>query len=132
MKDVAIVMDLHEFAPVGGRAAKGLHRRWFEWFAEVCQDFPDRPRPRPRDEYDKPDVAAAGGARKWNLLPRPRHQLGRRIRFGADRPRNRSSRADFAERLGIIGHTHGLADAAVFKPRRVASGRVGGSSSRRN
>ena len=36
------------------------------------EDFPDRP--RLRDECDQPDVTAAGGARKWKLLPDPRHQ----------------------------------------------------------
>ena len=36
------------------------------------EDFPDRP--RIGDECDEPDVAAAGGASKWQLLPDPRHQ----------------------------------------------------------
>jgi hypothetical protein len=29
-------MDLHEFAPVGGRAAGGCDRWRLGWFAEVC------------------------------------------------------------------------------------------------
>ena len=67
-------MDLHELSPVGRRATGGREGRWFEWFAEVCQDLPDRP--RIGDECDQPDVAAAGGARKWKLLTHPGHQLG--------------------------------------------------------
>jgi hypothetical protein len=31
LKDVAIIRDLHELAPVGGRAASGRDRRRFEW-----------------------------------------------------------------------------------------------------
>ena len=54
----AVVMRLDEFAPVGGRAASGRHRWWLEWLAEVCQDFPDRP--RLRDERNQPDVAEPG------------------------------------------------------------------------
>jgi hypothetical protein len=30
LKDVAVVVDLDELAPVGGRAARGRHRRRFE------------------------------------------------------------------------------------------------------
>jgi hypothetical protein len=51
LKDVAIVVHLHEFA------AGGRHGRRFERFTEVCQVLPDRP--RFRDERDQPDVAAA-------------------------------------------------------------------------
>jgi len=43
LKDVAIVMDLHELAPVGGRATSGRDGRRLEWFAEVCENLPDRP-----------------------------------------------------------------------------------------
>jgi len=74
LKDVAIVMDLHELAPVGGRVTSGRHRWRLERFAKMREDFPDRP--RIGDECDQPDVAAAGGARKRKLLPDPRHQLG--------------------------------------------------------
>ena len=66
-------MDLHEFAPVSGRAASGQHRRRFERFAEVCQDLPDRP--RVGDEGDEPDVTATRWARKRKLLPHPGHQF---------------------------------------------------------
>ena len=59
-------MDLHEFAPVDRRATGGRDGRWFERFAEVCQDLPDRP--WLGDERDRPDVAAAVGA----LRDRPR------------------------------------------------------------
>jgi hypothetical protein len=40
----AIVMDLHELAPVGGRATSRRHRRRCERFAKMGQDLPDRPR----------------------------------------------------------------------------------------
>ena len=70
MKDVAIVMDLHELAPVGGRATSGRHRRRFERFAKMRKDFPDRP--RLRDERDQPDVAAAVRALERKPLPHPR------------------------------------------------------------
>jgi hypothetical protein len=35
LKDVVVVMDLDEFAPVGGRPAGARDRRRFERFAEV-------------------------------------------------------------------------------------------------
>jgi hypothetical protein len=35
LKDVAVVMDLHELAPVGGRPASGRDRRRLERFAKV-------------------------------------------------------------------------------------------------
>ena len=44
LKDVAVVVHLHELAPVGGRPASGRDRRRFERFAEMCQDLPNRPR----------------------------------------------------------------------------------------
>ena len=43
MKDVAVVMGLHELAPVCGRAPRRWKRRR-ERFAEVCQNLPDWPR----------------------------------------------------------------------------------------
>ena len=46
LKDVAVVVDLDEFAPVGGRPASGRDRRRFGWFAEVREDLPNRPRLR--------------------------------------------------------------------------------------
>ena len=95
LKDCPVVMDLHELSPVGRRATGGREGRWFEWFAEVCQGLTSRGRSHPgllplanlRFEVSRllpavssaPDVAAAGGARKWKLLPHPRHQF---------RPRN--------------------------------------------
>jgi hypothetical protein len=35
-------VDLHELSPVGRRTTGGRDGRWFERFAEVCQDLPDR------------------------------------------------------------------------------------------
>ena len=44
LKDVAIVMGLHELAPVGGRAPGRRDGWWLERLAQVREDFPDRPR----------------------------------------------------------------------------------------
>ena len=44
LKDVAIVMDLHELAPVGRRAAGRRDGRWFERFTQAGENLPDRPR----------------------------------------------------------------------------------------
>ena len=77
LKDVALVVDLDELAPVGGRATSGRDGRRLEWFAEVCENLLDRP--RFRDERDQPDVTAAVRALKRKLLPHPRHEF---------RPRN--------------------------------------------
>jgi hypothetical protein len=44
LKDIAVVMDLHEPAPVGGRSASGGDWRRLERLAEVRKDLPDRPR----------------------------------------------------------------------------------------
>ena len=74
LKDIAIVMHLDKFVPVGGWASSGRDRRRFERFAEMCQDLPNRP--RLCDERDQPDVAAASRALERKLLPHPRHELG--------------------------------------------------------
>jgi len=74
LKDIAIVMHLDKFVPVGGWASSGRDRRRFERFAEMCQDLPNRP--RLCDERDQPDVATARWALERKLLPHPRHQLG--------------------------------------------------------
>ena len=42
LKDCPVVMGLHEFAPVGGRATSGRDGRRLERFAEVCENLPDR------------------------------------------------------------------------------------------
>ena len=39
MKDVAVIMDLHELAPVGRRPAGGSKGRRFERFAEMRRMF---------------------------------------------------------------------------------------------
>ena len=57
LKDVAIVMDLHELDPVSGWAPGRRDGWWLERFAQVREDFPDRP--WFRDECNEPDVAAA-------------------------------------------------------------------------
>ena len=42
-----VVVDLHELAPVGGRASGGCHRRRFEWFAQVREGLTSRGRSHP-------------------------------------------------------------------------------------
>ena len=95
LKHAAVVMDLHEFAPVGERAASGRHRWWLEWLAEVGEGLTSRGRSHPgllplanlRFEVSRllpavcsePDVTAAVRALQRKLLPHPRHQF---------RPRN--------------------------------------------
>ena len=95
LKDVAIVMDLHELAPGGGRATSGRDGRWLEWFAEVCENLTSRGRshlgllPLANLRFDvgrllpavcsEPNVTAAVRALKRKLLPHPRHEF---------RPRN--------------------------------------------
>jgi hypothetical protein len=73
LKDVAVCVDLHELAPVGGRAAGGRDWRRSERFAQVSEDLPDRP--RLGDEGDQPDVAAARQALEGKLLSHPHHQF---------------------------------------------------------
>ena len=95
LKDVAVVMGLHELAPVGRWATSGRAGRRLEWFAEVCEELTSRGRSHPgllplanlRFEVSRllpavswqPDVAAATGALERKLLPHPRDQF---------RPRN--------------------------------------------
>ena len=55
LKDVAVVMDLDELAPVGGWAAGGRDGRRCERFTQVGEDLLDGP--RFGDERDEPDVA---------------------------------------------------------------------------
>ena len=76
LKDAALIMHLHELAPIGGRATGRRDWRRHERFAEMGQDLPDRP--WFRDERDQPDVAAARWALERKLLPHPRHELGPR------------------------------------------------------
>ena len=66
LKDVAIVMVLHEFAAISGRPAGGRHWRRFEWFAQGLMDLADGP--RFGDERDQADVAAAHRALEEKLL----------------------------------------------------------------
>jgi hypothetical protein len=69
LEDVAVIVDLHELAPVGGRPAGGRERRWFERFAEVGEDLPDRS--GLRDAGNEPDVAATRWALERELLADP-------------------------------------------------------------
>ena len=39
LKDVPLVVDLDELAPVGGRATGGRDGRWLERLAQVCKDL---------------------------------------------------------------------------------------------
>ena len=90
----AVVMGLHELAPVGRRATSGRDGRWLQRFAEVREGLTSRGRSHPgllplanlRFEVSRllpavssePDVAAAVRALKRKLHPQPRHQLGPR------------------------------------------------------
>ena len=94
LKDCPVVVGLDNLAPVGGRATGRQDWRRRERFAEVCQGLTSRGRSHPgllplanlRFEVSRllpavssaPDVAAAGGARKWKLLPHPCHQFSKR------------------------------------------------------
>jgi len=73
----AVVMRLDEFAPVGGRAAGGRDGRRLERFAEMREDFPDRP--RLRDERDQPDVAPAVWALEWKMDSKKKGDIGVRV-----------------------------------------------------
>ena len=95
MKDVTVIVNLDELAPVGGRASGRRHWWWLEWFAEVCEGLTSRGRSHPglrplanlRFEvgrllpavFSEADVAAARWALERKLLPHPGHQF---------RPRN--------------------------------------------
>ena len=87
----AIIMDLHELAPVSGRATSGRDGRRFERFAEVCQGLTSRGRSHPGllplanlslrvsrllpAVSSEADVTATRWARKRKLLPHPCHQF---------------------------------------------------------
>ena len=73
LKDIAVVVHLHEFAPVGRRPASGRDWRRFERLAKMRENLTDGP--RLSDERDQPDVAATVWARKRKLLPHPGHQF---------------------------------------------------------
>ena len=73
LEDVAVIVNLHELAPVGGRATSWRDRRRFEWFTQVGENLADRP--RFGDEGDQPDVAATRRALERKLLPHPGYQF---------------------------------------------------------
>ena len=68
MKDVAVVMHLHEFAPVGRRAASRRKRRRLERLAKMHENLADGP--WLGDEGDEPNVAAAGKGTEVETPPR--------------------------------------------------------------
>ena len=110
LKDVADVMDLHDLAPVSGRATSGRDGRRLEWFAEMCENLTSRGRSHPglrplanlRFEVSRllpavcsePDVTTAVRALERKLLPHPGHEF---------RPRNprRVVRAGLLFRLRV-------------------------------
>ena len=85
-------MDLHELAPVGGRATSGRHWWRLERFAEVCQYLTSRGRSHPglrplsNLRFDvsrllpavssETDVATTPRARKSKLLAYPSDEFG--------------------------------------------------------
>ena len=73
MSRVLLFPGPHGLGPDGGRATSGRDGGRLEWFAEVCENLPDRP--RFRAEGNEPDVAAAVRALKRKLLPHPGHQF---------------------------------------------------------
>ena len=92
LKDVAVVVDLDELSPVGGRHAGRRDWRRFERFAEVRSWLTSRGRSHPGllplsnlrfkvsrllpAVSSKPDVAAATWALQGKPFPHPRHKLG--------------------------------------------------------
>ena len=110
LKDVAIVMGLHELAPVGRWATSGRDGRRLEWFAEVCENLTSRGRSHPGLRplanlslrvsrllpavCSEPDVTTAVRALERKLLPHPGHEF---------RPRNprRVVRAGLLIRLRV-------------------------------
>ena len=103
-------MDLHDLAPVSGRATSGRDGRRLEWFAEMCENLTSRGRSHPglrplanlRFEVSRllpavcsePDVTTAVRALERKLLPHPGHEF---------RPRNprRVVRAGLLFRLRV-------------------------------
>ena len=87
----AVVMGLHELAPVDGRATSGRDGRRLEWFAEVREGLTSRGRSHPgllplanlRFEVSRllpavssePNVAATVRALERKLLPHPGHEF---------------------------------------------------------
>jgi hypothetical protein len=59
LDDIAIVMRVHEFAPVGGVPAGGGEGRRFEALAHVRENLPDRG--RMGDDDDEVDISG----REW-------------------------------------------------------------------
>ena len=107
LKDCPVVVDLHELSPVGRRATGRRDGRWFERFAEMRQDLPDRP--RIGNEPDYSDVATTPRALQRKLLPHPRHEF---------RPRNPG---------GVVGRRFVAYVAAVgggISARRMSADRM--------
>ena len=107
LNDIAIVMRLDELAPVGGRATSGRHRWRLEWFAEVCENLPDRS--RLGDERNQPDVAAAVRALERKLLPHPGQEF---------RPGNPGG----VVRPGLLIHVAAACRGATVVPMPAGSG----------
>ena len=73
LDDLYVVIGLHEFAPVGWRAASGRGGWRFERLAKMREILTDWP--WIGGEGDEPDVAAAVQARKGELLTNPGHKF---------------------------------------------------------
>jgi hypothetical protein len=73
LKDCPVVADLHEFAPVVGRAASGRDGRRFDRFSEVHDDLPNRP--RLVHKGNEPDVAATRWALERELFTYPSQEF---------------------------------------------------------
>jgi hypothetical protein len=74
LKNRPVVTHLDELAPVGGRAAGGRYWWQFEWFTQLGEDLPDRP--RLGDECDTLIPWPGTQFQRWNcVLLAPRRDL---------------------------------------------------------
>ena len=85
-----VVVEPHELFTVDGQAPSGQQRRRLERFAEMCHNFPNRP--RFGEERDQPDAAAARWALQWTPLARRAISLSATKRGGGDLPAEMNSR----------------------------------------
>ena len=161
LKDVAIVMGLHELAPVGRWAPGGCDRWRLERFAKMGQDLTSRGRSHPgllllanlRFEVSRllpavswqPDVTTATGALERKLLPHPRDQFRPRnprgvVRAGllspadpaaAAGPRAEARRLTSGSKILVPLCRMGLFFAGATRPNRRVRARLTHLSSRR-
>ena len=151
LKDVAVVVGLHEFVPVGRRAPRGCDWRRFERFAQMCERLTLRGRSHPgvlplanlRFEvsrllpavFSEPDVAAAGWALERKLLAHPGDQFrpgnpGGVVRAGLSRRVVRVAASFRAVTVAPMPAGRGVAPLADVPDRERRDGPAPRSSSR--